>query len=72
MGFSTSRKRVVASFTKPDQLSAISNASYYNYDINGNVKTLGKENAALNQVSFSADGIRRIDYDYDLVSRKVN
>lgn len=44
-------------------------ASHYSYDIHGNVKTLMQdytELAALNQQ------YKRIDYDYDLISGKVN
>jgi hypothetical protein len=72
MTFSTSRKRVVASYTKASASGSILTASYYQYDINGNVKTLWQENNALNSVSASRNGIKQIDYDYDLVSGKVN
>ena len=41
------------------------NASYYSYDIAGNVKTLWQQIIGLNEP-------KRIDYEYDLVSGKVN
>jgi hypothetical protein len=69
---STSRERVVASFTKATVQTAMASATFYNYDISGNIKTLWQENQQLNTVSTGGDGIKRIDYDYDLVSGKVN
>ncbi len=51
-------------------------ASYYNYDITGNVKLLTQENVALaaieKQKDPGSDGLKRIAYDYDLISGKVN
>ncbi len=44
-------------------------ASHYSYDISGNVKTLIQEVATLNSIDHQ---FKRIDYDYDLISGKVN
>jgi hypothetical protein len=46
-------------------------ATYYNYDIDGNVKTLWQQVDGLYVNSTNA-GLKRIDYEYDLVSGKVN
>ncbi|MBS1635845.1 MAG: RHS repeat-associated core domain-containing protein [Bacteroidetes bacterium] len=47
------------------------NASHYSYDMHGNVKTLFTDinDAVLVSLSFNT---ARVDYDYDLVSGKVN
>jgi RHS repeat-associated protein len=58
------RKRVTASIYRPSVGSTAINASYYSYDINGNVKTLYQQINGL--------GVKRLDYEYDLVSGKVN
>ncbi len=58
------RKRVVASVYRQSPTDANINASYYNYDLTGNVKTLHQQIAGL--------GIKKLDYEYDLVSGKVN
>ncbi|WEK34074.1 MAG: hypothetical protein P0Y53_16425 [Candidatus Pseudobacter hemicellulosilyticus] len=51
-------------------------ASYYNYDISGNISLLVQENTAYksDEAGFitSGDGLKRIKYDYDLISGKVN
>ena len=44
-------------------------ATHYSYDIHGNVSRLWQENPDL---SVSGQTIKRIDYDYDLISGKVN
>lgn len=73
------RKRVAATAL----LSAGSNpaanrqaATYYSYDISGNVKTLTQENAALaaREAGYvtGSTGLKEIRYEYDLVSGKVN
>jgi hypothetical protein len=41
----------------------------YSYDIHGNVKTLVQDNPMVN---VSSQRYKRIDYDYDLISGKVN
>ncbi|WP_199118231.1 RHS repeat-associated core domain-containing protein [Pedobacter sp. ASV28] len=58
------RKRVVASIYRSSSSSTSINASYYSYDLAGNVKTLYQK----------IDGMepKRLDYEYDLVSGKVN
>src|SRR6476620_2802033 len=46
-------------------------STLYAYDISGNVKTLLVHNNAL-VAADAANGKKRIDYDYDVVSGKVN
>jgi len=46
-------------------------ATYYSYDIMGNVKTLVQHSKMLVAVD-NANGDKRIDYEYDLISGKVN
>jgi len=58
------RKRVVLSTYKEHQADTVEHATYYNYDLDGNVKTLYQQIAGL--------GIKQIDYQYDLISGKVN
>ncbi len=58
------RKRVSASIFRPTPGSTEYSASYYDYDLSGNVKTLWQQVSGL--------GLKRMDYDYDLVSGKVN
>ncbi len=57
-------KRVSASIYRENPSSTSINASYYSYDIAGNVKTLYQQVSGL--------GLKKIDYEYDLVSGKVN
>ena len=68
------RKRVVSTIFKEQKTNpGYDFASHYVYDINGNVKTLFQESALLKTVEGAlAGGIRQINYDYDLVSGKVN
>ncbi|WP_207428887.1 GH-E family nuclease [Pedobacter sp. SYSU D00535] len=58
------RKRVAASVYRDTPESADINATYYDYDLNGNVKSLWQQVNGL--------GLKKIDYEYDLVSGKVN
>jgi len=68
---STSRKRVVASIYLENKDDAEGDSTLYSYDILGNVNTLLQHIKAL--MAFDAtNGKKRIDYDYDLVSGKVN
>src|SRR5690606_19722342 len=66
------RKRV-ASVTYEDLFDnndvTYNHATHYSYDIHGNVSTLWQENT---QVSVSGEEIKQIDYQYDLISGKVN
>ncbi|MBO9204000.1 MULTISPECIES: RHS repeat domain-containing protein [Niastella] len=66
------RKRVAASIVLSGAIgSQRTAATYYSYDISGNAKTLYQENSKL--LEFDAlTGLKRIDYDYDLISGKVN
>lgn len=58
------RKRVALSTYKENQADTVMHATYYNYDLDGNVKTLYQQITGL--------GIKQIDYEYDLISGKVN
>jgi RHS repeat-associated protein len=58
------RKRVTASTYREHSTDNVQQATYYNYDLDGNVKTLWQQINGL--------GIKRIDYEYDLISGKVN
>ncbi|WP_139112906.1 glycosyl hydrolase 108 family protein [Mucilaginibacter sp. PPCGB 2223] len=58
------RKRVAASAYMPDLATGVTQATYYNYDLDGNVSTLYQQIAGL--------GLKQIDYEFDLVSGKVN
>lgn len=58
------RKRVAASTFRDTQAGQVQQATYYNYDLDGDVKNLYQQIAGL--------GLKRMDYEYDLVSGKVN
>jgi RHS repeat-associated protein len=70
-GQSYLRKRVAASTYTETQGSPVLRATYYNYDLDGNVKTLWQQTDGL-YVNSTNTGLKRIDYEYDLVSGKVN
>jgi RHS repeat-associated protein len=70
-GQSFLRKRVAASTFAETQNAPAVRATYYNYDLDGNVKTLWQQINGLYQNSDNS-GLKRIDYEYDLVSGKVN
>jgi RHS repeat-associated protein len=69
--FTTSRKRVVASVYLENATDTEGDSTLYAYDILGNVKTLLQHVKAL-VAADAANGKKQIDYDYDLVSGKVN
>ncbi|WP_426584254.1 RHS repeat-associated core domain-containing protein [Mucilaginibacter sp. R-33] len=58
------RKRVSASTYRDNKTDAVQQATYYNYDLDGNVNTLWQQINGL--------GLKQVDYEYDLVSGKVN
>ncbi|MCF6406417.1 hypothetical protein L3C95_26210 [Chitinophaga filiformis] len=58
------RKRVSAAYYKETPAAAPSQATYYSYDLLGNVKTLWQQLEGL--------GTKKIDYQFDLASGKVN
>ncbi|TCC87295.1 hypothetical protein EZ428_21575 [Pedobacter frigiditerrae] len=58
------RKRVAASIYRETRSNNNINASYYSYDVTGNVKTLYQQVYGL--------GLKQLDYEYDLHSGKVN
>ncbi|PJJ79983.1 RHS repeat-associated core domain-containing protein [Mucilaginibacter auburnensis] len=65
------RKRVAATTYRDVQTDAVKQATYYNYDISGNVKTLWQQIDGLTQAN-DVNSLKRIDYEYDLISGKVN
>ncbi|EDM35226.1 hypothetical protein PBAL39_13377 [Pedobacter sp. BAL39] len=58
------RKRVSASIYRDFQGPGFSSATFYDYDLTGNVKTLYQQIIGLD--------LKKLDYEYDLVSGKVN
>ncbi|MFD0794732.1 RHS repeat-associated core domain-containing protein [Mucilaginibacter litoreus] len=58
------RKRVVASTYRDTRTGNVINATYYDYDLDGNVANLYQQIGTL--------GIKQIGYEYDLISGKVN
>jgi RHS repeat-associated protein len=64
------RKRVAATYIDNDDNlgNGYSHATYYTYDIHGNVKSLLQENPLMP----AGQTCKKIDYDYDLISGKVN
>ncbi|RFS21146.1 hypothetical protein DVR12_17580 [Chitinophaga silvatica] len=69
------RNRVTwsAVYPRATELDALghSHATYYSYDIHGNVDTLLQE-YHLNKMDTSGNRFKKIAYDYDLISGKVN
>ncbi|OQP63237.1 hypothetical protein A3860_25445 [Niastella vici] len=66
------RKRISASVVWDGSIgSTRTAATYYSYDFIGNLKTLYQENQQLSAFD-AVTGIKRIDYNYDLVCGKVN
>lgn len=47
-------------------------ASFYSYDIHGNVDTLLQDYRGITEMSSSGNSLKRIVYEYDLISGKVN
>jgi hypothetical protein len=70
---STLRNRVSYSTITPGQKgSEPVYATYYNYDIEGNVSSLLQDYDSTGPMGASDQQYKRIDYGYDLVSGKVN
>jgi RHS repeat-associated protein len=57
-----------------DELPLFNSATYYSYDIHGNVNTLIQDNPAmtLDNVSYAQQRFKRMDYVYDLISGNVH
>ncbi|MEP4780045.1 MAG: 3-coathanger stack domain-containing protein, partial [Algibacter sp.] len=75
--FANARNRVTEVYYFDEVTSATStidfeNAMYYNYDIHGNVKELVHHNRLLAKSATSYSGLKRVDYEYDLISGNVN
>lgn len=71
----TSRKRVVAAVFKKQRYPSESRydaATHYSYDITGNAKTVWQENTRLKEADAATQGLKRMDYEFDLISGKVN
>ncbi|WP_343522276.1 RHS repeat-associated core domain-containing protein [Pedobacter sp.] len=64
LGLENQRKRVSASVYRETPGTSAINATYYNYDVSGNVKTLYQQVNGL--------GLKTLNYEYDLISGKVN
>lgn len=64
LGQNNLRKRVSTSLTRESVSGPVLQASFYDYDLMGNVKTLWQQVDGL--------GIKKLEYDYDLASGKVN
>ena len=65
------RKRVVSSITDEDGDGDYESATHYSYDVAGNVKTLWQYQEKM-ELAQAGQGTKQINYDYDLVSGKVN
>ncbi len=65
------RKRVSASTYRELSTDPVQQATYYNYDLDGNVKTLWQQIGGLTDPT-DVSTLKRVDYEYDLVSGKVN
>ncbi|GAA0561210.1 RHS repeat-associated core domain-containing protein [Chitinophaga japonensis] len=65
------RKRVASITLDEDGDGQYEAATHYTYDILGNVKTLWQQIKELDAIA-EGQGLKRMDYDYDLVSGKVN
>ncbi|GGH18344.1 hypothetical protein GCM10007352_29000 [Mucilaginibacter phyllosphaerae] len=65
------RKRVAASTYADTQTGPSLRGTYYDYDLDGNVRTLWQQISGLPNSETEA-GLKRIDYEYDLISGKVN
>ncbi|NML21270.1 hypothetical protein HHL16_10325 [Pseudoflavitalea sp. G-6-1-2] len=65
------RQRVSASVYRPSKGVSDYNVTYYSYDISGNAKRIYQEIAGLKAID-PTSGIKQIDYEYDLISGKVN
>ncbi len=73
--FYTSRKRVVATIFRKIRYASLSQydaATHYSYDISGNPKTMWQENTRLKEADASTQGVKRLDYEFDLIAGKMN
>jgi RHS repeat-associated protein len=58
------RKRVVSSTYQEDEISPIEQATYYSYDLMGNVKSIWQQVSGLSE-------LKKTDYQFDLASGKT-
>jgi RHS repeat-associated protein len=68
------RKRVSAMYVDNadnDLSNGYDYATYYSYDVHGNVKSLLQENPAIGTGAFASHRYKKIDYEYDLISGNV-
>jgi hypothetical protein len=70
---STLRNRVSYKTMAPGQKGAQPlYATYYNYDIDGNIQNLLQDFGATGPMPASGQRYKRVDYQYDLISKNVN
>jgi RHS repeat-associated protein len=68
------RKRVSAMYVDTDNNNlgdGYDYATYYSYDVHGNVKSLLQDNPKIGSGSFAAHRFKKIDCEYDLISGNV-
>jgi RHS repeat-associated protein len=65
------RKRVASLSLDENGDGVYEIASHYSYDVSGNAKTFWQDIPALEAVA-AGQGMKQIEYDYDLISGKVN
>ena len=65
------RKRIAANTYAEIQGGPVRQASYYSYDMMGNIKTLWQQISGLSNPA-DTNTLKRMDYEYDLISGKVN
>lgn len=65
------RKRIASATLDEDGDGTYETATHYSYDVLGNIKTLWQDIKPLESIA-SGQGLKRIDYIYDLISGNVN
>ena len=66
------RKRIAGAYYSEDgDIQDYGAATHYSYDIEGNVKILWQDIPELESID-ATSGLKRLDYDYDIISGKVN
>jgi RHS repeat-associated protein len=66
------RKRLTSSSIDDDGDNVYEYATHYSYDVHSNIKSLLQDNNSLTGTLFNDQRFKRMDYDYDLISGKVN
>lgn len=65
------RKRIASSSIDWDGDGTFESSSHFNYDIAGNVKSIWQFQSSM-EAEETGQGLKKIDYEYDLVSKNVN